>query len=45
MVASQITLLTACSRSVAEILRLPKLIIIITLLKEIPLGGFRIPQT
>ena len=44
MVASQITLLTACSRSVAEILRLPKLIIIITVLKEIPLAGFRIPK-
>ena len=42
MVASQITLLTACSGSVAEIL--PKLIIIITLFKEIPLAGFRIPK-
>ena len=44
MVASQITLLTAGSLSVAEILRLPKLIIIITLFKEIPLAGFRIPK-
>ena len=43
-------LMTACLCFVAERLRLPKLIIIIiiiiiiTLFKEIPLAGFRIPK-